>query len=143
MLSLSRILLQCWTKDMRSVVRWSVVTILCAIFSGATASSVLAGGLPMATPVLIASVGPGSTMTLQTSAGKQVRTVKAGSYTFLVRDRSAIRAFRLSDANVNTRDWETDLAFVGTVRWRVRLRAGVYRYVSVGQPILRGSFRVT
>jgi hypothetical protein len=123
--------------------KWLSLMIAFPALAGAAVSEVPAGVSSLSRPVLIASVGPGSTMTLQTSAGKPVRKLRAGRYTIVVRDRSGARDFKLSDANPNTRDWETDLSFVGTIRWNVPLRFGTYRYLSVGRPILRGTFQVT
>lgn len=53
------------------------------------------------------------------------RRVAPGRYVIAVSDRSATRGFRLSGPGVERR---TGTAFRGTVRWRVRLSAGAYRF---------------
>jgi hypothetical protein len=53
------------------------------------------------------------------------RRVAAGRYTLTVADRSATRGFRLTGAGVDRR---TGNAYVGTVRWRVRLVPGTYLF---------------
>lgn len=73
---------------------------------------------------LVASVGPGYTISL-TRAGRKVKTLKRGLYTITVRDRSAIHNFRLVGPGLSK---ATGVKFVGTRTWRVRLKAGTYRY---------------
>ncbi len=93
-----------------------------------------------ATPRLIATVGPGFTITLKTAAGKRVTTLKPGRYTFVVRDRSEDHNFHLR-GRVNRSLSGVD--FVGTRRVTVTLRAGRYTYVcDPHADSMRGSFRV-
>ena len=96
---------------------------------------------PPATQVkrLRASVGPGKTITLRTGAGAKVRTLEAGRYRIIVRDRSARDNVHLIGPRVNRK---TGVRFRGTVRWTVRLRVGTYRYRSDATKRLRGRFRV-
>ena len=75
---------------------------------------------------LVAVVGPGFTITLKTTAGTRVRTLKPGSYTISVRDRSSIHNFHLIGPGVNK---DSGVARMGTMTWTVRLRAGKYTYV--------------
>ena len=56
---------------------------------------------PAAGKRLIASVGPGFTIALKTPSGGAVRTLRAGTYTVVVRDRSDEHNFHLSGRNVN------------------------------------------
>lgn len=89
---------------------------------------------------LIATVGPGFTITLRTVSGARVRRVKPGAYAIVVRDRSRIHNFRLTGPGVRR---ATGVAFRGTVTWRVTLRAGTYRFrCDPHRTTLRGSFTV-
>lgn len=93
-----------------------------------------------APPKLLATVGPGATITLRDSKGRKLSSLKAGSYAIVVRDRSRTHDFHLSGAGVNRR---TTLAFTGTVTWRVRLTKGTLRFVCDAHPTrMRGSVKV-
>ena len=75
---------------------------------------------------LVATVGPGYTITLKTATGKRVTTLKRGTYTIVVRDRSDEHNFHLKGPGVSR---ASGVEFVGTRTWTVRLRAGKYTYV--------------
>ena len=110
-----------------------VVAVTCAALAVAPAAA-------PATPKLIATVGPGETITLTTAAGAKVRSVRAGTYTIVVRDRSAEHNFRLSGPGANR---TTAVGFTGTATWRnVRFARGkTYLYVcDPHADDMRGSF---
>jgi plastocyanin len=90
---------------------------------------------------LVATVGPGNTIAVQTPGGAVVRQTPAGAYTITVRDRSRTHNFHLIGPGVNRR---TTVPFVGTQTWRVQLRAGqLYRFQSTPQaPFVQGAFVV-
>jgi plastocyanin len=89
---------------------------------------------------LVATVGPGFTISLRTPAGRRVTTLARGTYTITVRDRSRQHNFHLIGPRVNRR---TTVAARGTFTWRVTLRAGRYRFVcDPHAAAMRGSFRV-
>jgi plastocyanin len=91
-------------------------------------------------PLLIAQDGPGFTITLK-RGGRKVTTLKAGTYTLRVLDKSSIHNFHLTGPGVNKL---TSVGRVYTVTWTVTLRRGAYRYVcDPHSEIMRGSFRVT
>ena len=95
---------------------------------------------PPAARRLIATVGPGFTISLRTPAGARVRTLARGAYTIVVRDRSRAHNFHLLGPRMNRR---TTVAARGTFTWRVTLRAGTYRFVcDPHAAAMRGSFRV-
>ena len=75
----------------------------------------------------------GSAVKLTTSAGKAVKTLKAGPAVITVHDRSATRGGKLSGAGVSK---STKAAYVGTVTWKVTLKAGTLVYA--GTPALTG-----
>ncbi len=90
---------------------------------------------------LIATVGPGFSITLKTPAGAAVPTLRAGTYTVVVRDRSDEHNFHLSGRGVNK---ATSVDAVATQTWSVKLSAGTYRFVcDPHASSMRGSLRVT
>ena len=94
-----------------------------------------------ATPKLSGVDGPGFTITLK-SGGKAVKTLKAGTYTVVVADKSSSHNFHLSGPGVNK---TTSVPFTGSQTWTVKLKPGKYTYqcdvhASVG---MKGSFKVT
>ena len=96
-----------------------------------------------ATPKLIATVGPGETITLTTAAGAKVRSVRAGTYTIVVRDRSSDHNFRLSGPGASR---TTAVGFTGTTTWRnVKFTRGkTYLYVcDPHADDMRGSFKAS
>jgi plastocyanin len=97
-------------------------------------------GNPPPLPVrLVATVGPSNTITL-TRNGARVRTLTAGAYVIVVRDRSKRHNFHLTGPGLNRR---TAVARTGTVTWNLTLAAGTFRYVSDPQSKrVRGSFVV-
>jgi len=98
-------------------------------------------GNPPPLPVrLAATVGPSNAITL-TRNGVRVRTLTAGSYVIVVRDRSRRHNFHLTGPGVNRK---TAVGRTGTVTWNVTLAAGTFRYVSDPQARrVRGSFVVS
>jgi plastocyanin len=91
---------------------------------------------------LVLTAGPAEVISLKSGAGKAVKTMKRGTYTVTVRDRS-----RLHNAHVRAPgfDRKTTLSFVGSQRWRVKLaKVGTLRFLcdphaSTG---MRGSARI-
>ena len=86
--------------------------------------------------------GPGFTITLKKGTAR-VRSLRAGSYTITVRDKSSAHNFRLKGPGLNRQI--TGLAFRGTKTVTVRLRRGTYTYqcdphIAQG---MKGTFRVT
>ena len=102
----------------------------------------LAFALPgtAATPKLVATVGPGDSITLRTSAGAPVRSLRAGVYTVVVRDKSNEHNFRIVGPGVNK---ATSVGSTATVTWKVRLVRGKgYRFqCDPHSDDMRGAFR--
>jgi plastocyanin len=89
---------------------------------------------------LVGTDGPGFTITL-TNGGKKVTTLKAGTYTIKVQDKSNIHNFHLTGPGVNKK---TVVGAVQTVTWKVTLKKGTYKYVcDPHASIMKGSFKVT
>ena len=94
-----------------------------------------------ATPKLTGETGPG--FTIEVKAGsKDVKTLKAGTYTIKVEDKSTIHNFHLVGPGVNK---STGLSFTGETTWKVKLKAGKYTYKCDPHALMgmKGSFRVT
>lgn len=89
-------------------------------------------GTPPAPPVrLLATVGPANTISLRSATGAVVRSLKAGTYSVVVRDRSKLHNFHLVGKGVNRK---TGLAGVTTTTWKVTLAAGTLRFYSDRSP---------
>jgi plastocyanin len=85
------------------------------------------------------TVGPGFTITLK-KGNTKVSSLRAGSYTIRISDRSNIHNFHLTGPGVNKK---TSVPSTGTTTWNVRLRRGTYRYVcDPHASAMKGSFRV-
>ncbi len=79
-----------------------------------------------ASPTLSGTVGPSFTITLKKS-GKLVRTLKAGSYQFVINDRSNFHGYSLDGPHGFAKDF-TKIPFVGKKTFIVKLKAGKYKY---------------
>jgi plastocyanin len=81
------------------------------------------------TPTLVGTTGPGFTITL-TSNGKAVKSLKAGTYKFVVHDKAAIHNFiveKEKGANKIEKD-VTSVPFVGTKSATIKLTPGTWKY---------------
>jgi plastocyanin len=110
----------------------------------ATAASSLGGGRSARAITLNGSVGPGYTITLK-RAGKKVTTLRAGTYRFVVADRSSAHNFELEQESGGTFDRDiTDVSEKGTRTVTVRLRKGEWKYYcKPHEAQMFGTFRVT
>jgi len=77
-------------------------------------------------PTLNGNVGPGFTITLKKS-GRLVKTLKAGSYKFVINDRSNFHGYSLDGPHGFAKDF-TKIPFVGKKTFIVKLKAGKYKY---------------
>ena len=109
------------------------------VAASAAVLALVAAAPATAATKLVATVGPGFTITLK-KAGKRVTSLPAGAYTITVQDKSAFHNFALSGPSVRK---STTVSFVGTRTWNVTLRKGTYRYVCTPHASsMRGSFTV-
>jgi len=104
----------------------------------ATAALVGVLGVPAAlagTPTLNGTDGPGFTITLSS------KSVKAGSYTITVKDKSNIHNFHLTGPGVNKK---TSVGGQGTSTWKLKLKKGTYKFVcDPHKSFMKGSFTVS
>jgi plastocyanin len=84
---------------------------------------------------LTATDGPGFTITMSK------KSVKAGTYTITIKDRSNIHNFHLIGPGVNKK---TTVAAVKTYTWKVTLKKGTYRFIcDPHATIMKGTLKVT
>jgi plastocyanin len=89
---------------------------------------------------LLLTVGPQPAITLRTTAGKTVKILKAGRYTFVARDRAKVHNAHLVGAGVNR---ATGVPFTGTRTWKLTLRKGTLAFrCDQHRTTMRGSVRV-
>ena len=98
---------------------------------------------PRAVPTVNGTVGPGFTITLK-SNGKQVKSLKAGSYNFVVADKASIHNFVLEKKKGGTFEKElTSVPFKGTKTVKIKLTAGQYEfYCRPHESVMKGEFTV-
>jgi len=87
------------------------------------------------TGTLTAVVGPGFNISMS------AKSVKAGTYTIRVADKSKIHNFRLIGAGVNK---ATSVPAVKAYKWTVTLKRGTYRFVcDPHKTFMKGVLKVT
>jgi len=108
---------------------------VCDVHSTTMKGSFTVGNVPTTPAVkkMSASVGPGAKIVF-------ARAAKAGKTTITIRDLTAKDNFHLTGPGVNKK---TGVAFKGTVKWTVTLKAGTYTYRSDAHKGLKGTLKVT
>jgi plastocyanin len=106
----------------------------------AAALSVVAN-VAAATPKLTGEVGPGFTIELK-QGSKDVKTLKAGTYTIKVEDKASIHNFHLFGPGLNK---STSIGGTAEQTWTVKLKKGTYTYQCDPHAAsgMQGTFRVT
>ena len=96
-------------------------------------------GAGAVTGKLVATDGPGFVISLK-QGGKSVKTLKAGTYTITVQDKSNIHDFHLTGPGLNK---ATSVTAVKTYTWTVTLKKGTYKFVcDPHKTFMKGSFTV-
>jgi hypothetical protein len=100
-----------------------------AVIASVIALVLAAGAGAASKPKLIGAVGKNGsfTITLKTTRGKVVKTLRAGTYTIVVRDYSDFHNFELEREHHGSSRDLTDVDFVGTKTLRVKLTPGEYK----------------
>ncbi len=123
-----------WTVTVRD----GTYTYVCDPHSGTMKGSFTVGTVPT-TPAPPAAVvtprsklqltsGPGFTISLRTAAGKDVKSMKTGTYTVVVRDRARIHNAHVVAPGFNR--LTKPLTYTGQQTWKVKLaRVGVLRFL--------------
>jgi plastocyanin len=91
--------------------------------------------------VLTGEVGPGYSIEVK-RAGKDLKTIRAGTYRIKVEDKGSIHDFHLVGPGVNR---TTSVPFVGDKIWTITLKPGKYTYKCDPHALtgMKGTFRVT
>ncbi len=94
----------------------------------ALAVAIAGYGRSTATPTLNGTVGPGFTISLKTN-GKAVKSLKAGSYKFVIADKATIHGFTLEQEKGGKFEKAlTAVPAVGTKTVTVKLTAGKWKF---------------
>jgi plastocyanin len=93
------------------------------------------------TPLLTGEVGPGFSIEVE-KAGKDLKTIKAGTYRIKVEDKASIHNFHLFGPGLNKK---TGVSFKGQTTWTIKLKPGRYTYQCDPHALsgMKGRFRVT
>jgi Copper binding proteins, plastocyanin/azurin family len=116
--------------------------LICTLLAaGAVALLATSPAAPMSHPRLIGTVGPGFTITLKQN-GKALKTLKAGTYTFVVSDKASIHNFQIEGPGLDRAI--TTVGATGTKTVTLRLKHGTYKYYCAPhESTMHGSFKVT
>jgi len=115
-------------------------TLCTLVAAGAVAILATTATAGPAATKLTGAVGPGFTISLKKS-GAKVTTLKPGSYTFVVSDKSNIHNFQVKGPGLNKAI--TSVSFIGTKTVTLTLKAGTYTFYCVPhQSSMHGSFKV-
>jgi plastocyanin len=116
-----------------------------AVLVVAAAFAVTALARPQASPKLIGVVGKNDAykITLTTSAGKLVKTLKPGTYTLVIHDDSSIHNYELDGPH--GKSWTfTAVPFKGTKTMTIKFVAGAYKaYCSAHESEMFQHFKVS
>src|ERR1051325_736602 len=76
-----------------------------------------------------------------TQNGKAVKTLKAGKYTFVIKDTTTAHNFHLTGPGVNK---TTSVSGKATATWTIKLKKGTYKFVcDPHASFMKGSFKVS
>jgi plastocyanin len=118
-----------------------LILALVAVLAVALAASA-AFARSAANPVLKGTVGPSFTISL-TQNGKQVKSLKAGKYTFKVTDKATIHNFVLEKEHSKFEKELTDVSDTGTKTVTINLTKGTWKYYcEPHESTMNGTFTV-
>jgi plastocyanin len=123
-----------------------------AIIAGCLVAGLVLAGTAFSratsTPTLKGVVGPGFTISLK-KAGRSVKgkTLKAGTYKFVISDKSDFHNFTLEREKPRKPHFEfhiTTTGFTGSKTKTITLKPGSWRfYCSIHEAMMHGDFKVT
>jgi hypothetical protein len=121
-------------------VRIAVVAAVVALGSAGAAMAFSSAS----TPTLNGTVGPGFTISLKTSAGAKVKTLKAGTYKFAITDKADIHTFDLKQTSGGKFHKElTGAGFTGKKTVTIKLSKGKWQFYCAVHPTeMFGNFTV-
>jgi plastocyanin len=117
--------------------------VVLALAAAALTAAAIATAKPVAAVTLRGTVGPRYTISL-TKNGRNVTSLRAGNYRFVVSDRSRIHNFVLEKEHGGRFERElTDVGGVGTRTATVKLTRGTWKYYCAPhESLMFGSFTV-
>ena len=128
--------------DMDSKKIFRLGTLLAALAAMALVATATASSGSNAARTLRATVGPGFSIKLA-NGGKRVASLKAGTYKFVVSDRSAEHNFVLERESGQFERTLTSISFVGTKTATVKLTRGIWKfYCEPHRSMMSGRFSV-
>jgi hypothetical protein len=95
-----------------------LIAIVCGVVAAGTASA-------SGSTKVLGTVGPGFTISLKSTTGKKLSSLRAGTYTFVVADKSSNHNFTVKGPGIANRTI-TGTGFTGTKTAVLTLRAGSY-----------------
>jgi plastocyanin len=117
---------------------------LLLLFTAVVVGAVLVAGASATqsvTPTLVGTDGPGFTINLKQGT-KAVKTLKAGTYKFVIHDKSSIHGWSLDGPHGFAKDLSAVPA-TGTKTVTLKLKAGSYKfYCPAHEPTMFGRFTV-
>ncbi len=114
---------------------------LVAIALAVTVAAAGAGTRTTKSILLTGEVGPGYTIEVK-RAGRDLTTIKAGTYKIKVEDKASVHDFHLVGPGLTK---STSVPFVGDKVWTITLKPGKYTYKCDPHALagMKGTFRVT
>ena len=115
--------------------------VLAILAAGVVGTFGLAVASQGSTPTLKGEVGPGYEIEVK-KGGKDLKTLRHGTYRIVVEDKASIHNFHLVGPGVNKK---TGVGFQGKRTWTLKLKKGRYTYQCDphARGGMKGSFRVT
>ena len=112
-----------------------------ALLVAAVAAALIAVPAYAKSSGLEGEVGPGFSIEVK-KGGKDLETIKAGTYKIKVEDKASIHNFHLFGPGLNKK---TAVAFKGEMTWTIKLKPGRYTYQCDPHAAsgMKGHFKVT
>jgi len=112
--------------------RSTIVSLTAAIATAVAFATTAGARTTMTHPKLLGSVGKNDAfvITLKRPSGKLVKTIPAGTYTFVIHDFSSLHNFELDGPHHFTHTF-TGVPAVTTKTTTLKLKAGKYKYYCV------------
>jgi plastocyanin len=118
------------------------ILVLALALAAASALAAAAFARHTMTPTLVGTDGPGFKITL-TQSGKAVKTLKAGTYRFVIHDNSTIHGWSLDGPHGFAKDI-AKIPSMGTKTVTLTLKAGKYKfYCPNHESMMFGHFTAT
>jgi plastocyanin len=122
--------------------RYSLVAPVTAALVAALVAAAVALGSSSSTNLVGTTGANGAFKITLTKGGHSVKSLAAGSYTFVIHDDSSIHSFALDGPHGFAKDF-TSVGFTGKKTVTLKLKAGKYKYYCAAhEPTMFGHFTV-